>query len=190
MSKKDSTLWGGCDPALLKSESEALPPPHETIPIDGPETTCRCHCDHTPQSSHLAEWSNQVFPAQAYLALFHIPFFSDCHSPATAIQFHKLSRIAIADLERAIAAVFRPAEAKRFQLADSDLHDGAANTVVPTSNQGLNEASCQQAATPISSLLWQRHNPFIDACPKLTPSTPSLGINESHVDDSPQLRHL
>jgi hypothetical protein len=25
---------------------------------------------------------------------------------------------------------------------------------------------CQQAATPISSLLWQRHNPFIDACSK------------------------
>jgi hypothetical protein len=24
----------GCDPALLKSESEALPPPHETIPIE------------------------------------------------------------------------------------------------------------------------------------------------------------
>jgi hypothetical protein len=101
MSKKDSTVWGGCDPALLKSESEALPPPHETIPIDGPETTCRCHCDHTPQSSHLAEWSNQVFPAQAYPALFHIPFSSatilqrlplqrlpfssDCHSPATTI---------------------------------------------------------------------------------------------------------
>jgi hypothetical protein len=49
---------------------------------------------------------------------------------------------------------------------------------------------CQQAATPISSLLWQRHNPFIDACPKLTPSTSSLGINESHVDDSSPLRHL
>jgi hypothetical protein len=27
-------------------------------------------------------------------------------------------------------------------------------------------AMCQQAATPISSLLWQRHNPFIDACSK------------------------
>jgi hypothetical protein len=27
-------LLRGCDPALLKLESEALPPPHETIPIE------------------------------------------------------------------------------------------------------------------------------------------------------------
>jgi hypothetical protein len=31
---KERFYYVGCDPALLKSESEALPPPHETIPTE------------------------------------------------------------------------------------------------------------------------------------------------------------
>jgi hypothetical protein len=109
-----------------------------------------CHSPATTILQRLPFSSDYNSPATTILQ--RLPFSSDYHSPATAIQFHKLSRIAIADLERAIAVVFRPTEAKRFQLTDSDLHDGAANTVVPTSNQGLNEASLQRQALPLGSL--------------------------------------